>query len=626
MKRLWPLARRYWFDAALLAGLGVALAEVTVRQGEKDGPGGPLWFDILGVVAIMVPLFARRRFPFAAPAAVGLAFAVGSFGDGSLVHLLLPVLAGFPAVFLIAMVREPSRAAAGLALTVGLVMVVGHNDPRGSVGNSIFVSVVLAIVWTIAFGVGRTYVAADAAKERAERAEREREVRAEAAVAEERARIARELHDVVGHSVSVMTVQASAVRRLLKPEQEREREALLVVERTGREALAEMRRMMGVLRRPEEAPALAPQPSLEHVEKLVEQAREAGLPVELRVEGDAVELPAGVDLTAYRLVQEGLTNALKHAHARRAEVLVRYGDGQIEVAVSDDGRGLGTGDGGGHGLVGMRERVSVYGGAGGGAPARGRLPAARQAPGGARVSLGVLIVDDQALVRAGFRMILEAEEDIEVVGEAADGRQAVAEARRLKPDVILMDVRMPEVDGIEATRVLLDADATSTKVVMLTTFDMDEYVYDALRAGASGFLLKDVPPEQLVAGIRSVASGDALLAPSVTRRVIEEFVRRPPASVRTLPPQVDELTARELEVLKLIARGLSNAEIAKELYVSETTVKSPASASRSSPPPRTPTARRSCSRPSSSRTGSSRRRMSIRSRASASPSPRERSA
>ncbi len=189
------------------------------------------------------------------------------------------------------------------------------------------------------------------------------------------------------------------------------------------------------------------------------------------------------------------------------------------------------------------------------------------------MSLSVLIVDDQALVRAGFRMILDAEEGIEVAGEAADGREAVDEARRLRPDVVLMDVRMPDVDGIEATRRLMADGGVEAKVVMLTTFDMDEYVYDALRAGASGFLLKDVPPEQLVAGIRAVAGGDALLAPSVTKRVIEEFVRRPPRSAEALPPELAELTARELEVLKLIARGLSNAEIAKELFVSETTVK-----------------------------------------------------
>ncbi len=144
----------------------------------------------------------------------------------------------------------------------------------------------------------------------------------------------------------------------------------------------------------------------------------------------------------------------------------------------------------------------------------------------------MLIVDDQALVRAGFRMILDAQENIEVIGEASDGEEAVAEALRLRPNVVLMDVRMPTLDGIEATRILLDREGSESKVVMLTTFDMDEYLYEALRAGASGFLLKDVPPEQLVAGIRAVASGEALLAPSVTRRVIEEFVRLP----RDTPP------------------------------------------------------------------------------------------
>jgi len=188
------------------------------------------------------------------------------------------------------------------------------------------------------------------------------------------------------------------------------------------------------------------------------------------------------------------------------------------------------------------------------------------------MSVRVLLVDDQALVRAGFRMILDAEPDIEVMGEAADGIEAVDFVRLNTPHVVLMDVRMPNLDGIEATRRIL-ALGGETKVLMLTTFDMDEYVYEALRAGASGFLLKDAPPEQLVAGIRAVCSGDALLAPSVTRRVIEEFVRHPPDAVRTAPPEIDELTPRESEVLKLIARGLSNAEIAQTLVVSETTVK-----------------------------------------------------
>jgi DNA-binding NarL/FixJ family response regulator len=186
--------------------------------------------------------------------------------------------------------------------------------------------------------------------------------------------------------------------------------------------------------------------------------------------------------------------------------------------------------------------------------------------------LGVLIADDQALMRAGFRMILEAEPDLEVVGEATTGHEAVVEVARLRPDVVLMDVRMPEMDGIEATRRLLDGN-DDTKVVMLTTFDMDEYVYEAFRAGASGFLVKDVPPEQLIAGIRSVASGDALLAPSVTQRLIQEFVRRPPDGIRTPSPDLSRLTAREVEVLQMVARGLSNGEIATELVVSETTVK-----------------------------------------------------
>jgi DNA-binding NarL/FixJ family response regulator len=185
----------------------------------------------------------------------------------------------------------------------------------------------------------------------------------------------------------------------------------------------------------------------------------------------------------------------------------------------------------------------------------------------------VLIADDQALVRAGFKMILDAEDDLQVIGEASDGTEAVELARRLKPDVVLMDIRMPQLDGIEATRRVIALDTEPpVRVLMLTTFDLNEYVYEALRAGASGFLLKDVPPEQLAAGIRVVAQGEALLAPSITKRLIQEFASAAPAAA-TPPKGLDELTARELEVFKLVARGLSNAEIAAELIVSETTVK-----------------------------------------------------
>jgi DNA-binding NarL/FixJ family response regulator len=187
--------------------------------------------------------------------------------------------------------------------------------------------------------------------------------------------------------------------------------------------------------------------------------------------------------------------------------------------------------------------------------------------------LSVLIADDQALVRRGFRMVLEIEDGIEVVGEAIDGNDAIAQARRLAPDVVLMDVRMPGLDGIAATQRLTADDAVDARVIMLTTFDMDEYVYEALQAGASGFLLKDVEPELLVAGIHAVHAGDSLLAPSVTRRMIESFLNRPQVVDATARKRLETLTAREQETLALLARGLTNSEIAAELYVSETTVK-----------------------------------------------------
>jgi DNA-binding NarL/FixJ family response regulator len=184
----------------------------------------------------------------------------------------------------------------------------------------------------------------------------------------------------------------------------------------------------------------------------------------------------------------------------------------------------------------------------------------------------VLIADDQALVRVGLRKILEAEPETSVVGEAADGEDAIAEARRLRPDVVLMDIRMPVLDGIEATRRIVRSQP-NTRVLILTTFGLDSYVYDALRAGASGFMLKDAPPEEIAAAVLIVASGEALLAPAVTRAVIAEFARQPPSPVLTSAPGFSDLTAREQEVLDLLARGLSNPEICNRLVISEATAK-----------------------------------------------------
>ena len=190
------------------------------------------------------------------------------------------------------------------------------------------------------------------------------------------------------------------------------------------------------------------------------------------------------------------------------------------------------------------------------------------------MTIRVLVVDDEELVRTGLRLILDAEPDLTVVGTAEDGAQAVSRVRELRPDVVLMDIRMPGLDGLAATRQILSGpDTHACKVVVLTTFDVDEHVYEALRAGASGFLLKDVPAEQLAHAVRVAAAGEALLAPSVTRRLITAFTRRAPAASAARPPGLTDLTARELEVLELLAEGLSNAEIGARLFVGEATVK-----------------------------------------------------
>jgi signal transduction histidine kinase len=347
LTKAWRLARSRPIDVGIV-GLAIANEiELAVTHVELNmavqAPLSIFW---------AAPLLFRRRFPLAAPTVVFASFAVDAMIDPhGLKNLNVAFLCALAATMTMGAIGELRQALAGGAIALAVLYWVSSRTGPTSAGDYIGTTVLFTVAWLIGFLLSTRG-----------RAAREAEARAATAVAEERARLARELHDIVGHSVSVMTVQTAGVRRLLLPEQEREREALLTVEQTGREALAEMRRLVGVLRRPEEAPALAPQPGLGHVVKLVEQAREAGLRTDLRVEGEAVELPAVIDLTAYRLVQEGLTNALKHARADRAEVLVRYDNGRVELVVRDDGRGGTAGSGGGHGLVGMRERVAVCGG------------------------------------------------------------------------------------------------------------------------------------------------------------------------------------------------------------------------------------------------------------------------
>ncbi len=389
------------------------------------------------------------------------------------------------------------------------------------------------------------------------------------AVREERDRIARELHDVIAHSVSAMVVQTAAAQDLVRTHPDRAAAMLQGVADTGRRALEETGRLLHLIRDDADELGLRPAPGLADVPDLVEGFRDSGLEVADELALPAETLPGGVDVSAYRVVQELLTNALKYG-AGPARLVVATEPDRLRISCANPVSGVlggarlraraprhrrARGDAGRHPRPRWEQR-----------PVRGR---GRHPAGGGRDVSRVAIADDQELVRSGLQLVLEAR-GCEVVGTAGDGREAVEMVRRTTPDVVLMDIRMPVMDGIAATRALTAA-GVPTKVLVLTTYDLDRYVYDALEAGAAGFLLKATPPDRLVEGIRTVSAGESLLAPSLTRRLIEEYLRHPPADGGSGP--VDELTEREREVLVLMARGLSNDDIAAELVVAPATVK-----------------------------------------------------
>jgi signal transduction histidine kinase len=363
VRRLSPPVRRHVFDLLVVLGAVTAALEVALRDDPGDEPTTAVWFAAPAVAIVVLTLLSRRRFPFAAPASFWLLCAVLSFVDGRLIAFPVTVyLVGLAAAYLLGRLGNAVRGREGLLIVIASAAAIVYNLPDHSAGDLILIPSVFALGWLGGFAFRERDVQAAAAEERAVHAEHEREAAARVAVAEERARIARELHDIVAHALSVMVLQVGAVRHKLSELPAEDREALEDVERAGRTALAEMRRLLGAMRERGREAELEPQPGLDNLGALVERVRSAGLPVRLQVEGEPLPLPRALDLSAYRIVQEGLTNVLKHAGASYAEVVVRHRPDALQIEVRDDGRGPADDGSVGHGLVGIRERVNLYDG------------------------------------------------------------------------------------------------------------------------------------------------------------------------------------------------------------------------------------------------------------------------
>ena len=378
VSRIRHLGRDYWFELVIAVMAIAGMLELVVG---RDSPGAPtttLWFCVPAIAILVSPLFLRRRFPFAAPVAYWLIAAALTYVDPLLIPFVGSLgVVGLATAFLLGNLRDNRQAGVGLALVVGCMVIVIDAIPGPQTASQyVFITLRFVAAWVAGYalreGVERAEAAEmraslaesrrEAAEMRAMLAEREREAAAKIAVAEERARIARELHDIVAHAVSVMVLQIGAVRHNLPAGLDADKDALGRVEQAGRTALAEMRRLLGAMRSEGDDLELAPQPGLDGLESLFDQVGRAGLPVRLHVDGDPFPLPRAIDLSAYRIVQEGLTNALKHADASHADVTLNYGLDDIQIEVRDDGAGNSGSDGLGHGLVGIGERVKIYGG------------------------------------------------------------------------------------------------------------------------------------------------------------------------------------------------------------------------------------------------------------------------
>ncbi|MGH3084010.1 MAG: sensor histidine kinase [Gaiellaceae bacterium] len=380
--RVRDLARKYWFDLLIAALAAAAMLEVIAT---RDSTQTTRWFGLPAIAILVLPIFARRRFPFGGP----LAYFVLAAGISLIDWQLIPdresfFVVGLAVAFLLGNLRNAWQAGIGLVVVVSSLAFIVYEIPGHTTGELVFIPIDFVVAWVAGFALRERSEQAEAAEVRAAVAERERDAAARIAVAEERARIARELHDIVAHAMSVMVLQVGAVRHKLPDSLAGDRDALTGVERAGRTALADMRRLLAAMRVDGDEAELGPQPGLNGLDSLREEIGRAGLPVELHVDGEPFPLPPGIDLSAYRIVQEGLTNALKHSRATKADVTVRYRPGEVQLEVRDDGVGSSTTDGLGHGLVGIRERVKIFGGEmtagtanGGGFILNTRLPLSR---------------------------------------------------------------------------------------------------------------------------------------------------------------------------------------------------------------------------------------------------------
>ena len=362
MQRLGAFLRQYGFDLVLVLIVLQGLLEV-VRADADVGTAAPRWLIVSGVVVVVLPLFARRSFPFLAPALVWLIGVGLSFVDGTLATTTFSVyFTGVFAAYLLGSLPDSRLASFGLAIVLAGAAIVVYNDHSKEVSDFVTIPATFAVAWLAGFALRERADLVDQAEQRALTAERDREVAARIAVAEERSRITRELHDVVAHAVSVMVLQVGAVRHRLPESMKEDKEALRTVEDTGRSALTEMRQLLGVIHDDDRSLELSPQPGLDRLDSLVEEVRLTGLDVRVQRYGQLVTLPRALDLSAYRIVQEGLTNCLKHSGATMADVTLRYTPDHLEIEVVDDGFGPTKSDGMGRGMTGIRERVKIYGG------------------------------------------------------------------------------------------------------------------------------------------------------------------------------------------------------------------------------------------------------------------------